>query len=1025
MKYTDKSETLLKYQKAKAKLIEYDVAREEYPNFPINSNDLSFSTVYMLSLYAESIIEDDSNRQAELRPLLVKAAQYFDSAFESKERLQHDQDYLITGAVAYFLYNDFGSAKVLCSRLAPVVSPFDTPFQILALCLRYLLMNKTQSFDSSVARGAGVYESLVAYFSSGDDKGNITARLREYREYVFGNGNALDVFYTDLLYAICVFAMQKSAWQLLPRYSGTSAEVWKNYLERCDAVKMLWQSQELLCIHGVLRGQNAIVQLPTGVGKTKSIELIIRAAQLGSRASEVIIVAPLRALCNEITHDLQGAFRKDSVEISQFSDIMEDDYSFGAPKNEGIRISICTPEKLNYIIHHQPDICDMIGLFILDEAHMFDDGPRGAVYEFLVTTIRERLNDNQQLVLLSAVMTNANDIGQWLFGESGALATDDSITSTPKSVGFCNYSSIAYYSGDPLSRDYFVPMRVITQELRLFKKERKTRIFPENNSARDIALYYGIRLCKNGGVAVYVNQTASVRTTIERVVDIHNRGYNIRNISDNSNEEEMTKLRRLVCEYYGKDHVYTIASHYGILPHHSRLPNGVKLAVEYALREGKARFVVCTSTLAQGINIPIKYLLMTNINKGNEQMSIRSFQNLVGRTARAGMYTEGSVLITDPSLYTRRDKYEGGGRYKWAACCNMFSKSHAEPCKSSLLMLVSELDTGYDGPRIKVQKIVRFIVDHYEEADCFDVLQAKVIGKIGAEQNQHRKGSIASQLFQRKQVLEAIENYLCFVCETLSSSEKDIPENLSQDICKGTLAYYLANDDERVMLLAIFKMLGEKVTFLSKQQYAKYSAAMTGINCGKAIESWIREIDLVNHFYAEPDMLRLVVELYVSLYGEKIKEEELLLLCQKWIKGTMPLEMLSVTSFKEVDELMNICNNTISFNLSFLAGNIIDLLPEMDDEEAASVLNSALSLLQRKLKYGVPNLTAISICESVFWERYIAIEIARLIQDESVASSDLDVCLILNKDRICAYLEGMPSYFSDRFVALVSKKANT
>ena len=60
-------------------------------------------------------------------------------------------------------------------------------------------MNKTQSFDSSVARGAGVYESLVAYFSSGDDKGNITARLREYREYVFGNGNALDGFYTDLL----------------------------------------------------------------------------------------------------------------------------------------------------------------------------------------------------------------------------------------------------------------------------------------------------------------------------------------------------------------------------------------------------------------------------------------------------------------------------------------------------------------------------------------------------------------------------------------------------------------------------------------------------------------------------------------------------------------------------------------------------------------------------------------------------------------------------------------------------------
>ena len=501
MKYTDKSETLLKYQKAKAKLIEYDVAREEYPNFPINSNDLSFSTVYMLSLYAESIIEDDSNRQAELRPLLVKAAQYFDSAFESKERLQHDQDYLITGAVAYFLYNDFGSAKVLCSRLAPVVSPFDTPFQILALCLRYLLMNETRHFDSNVACCAGVYKSLVTYFSSGDDNGNSTFRLREYRKYVFENGNALDVFYADLFYAICVFAMQKSAWQLLPRYSGTSVEVWKNYLERRDAVKMLWQSQELLCIHGVLQGQNAIVQLPTGVGKTKSIELIIRAAQLGNRATEVIIVAPLRALCNEITHDLQGAFCKDSVEISQFSDIMEDDYSFSARSNEGIRISIRTPEKLNYIIHHQPDMCDMIGLFILDEAHIFDDGPRGAVYEFLVTTIRERLNDNQQLVLLSAVMTNANDIGQWLFGESGALATDDSITSTPKSVGFCNYSSIAYYSGDPLEPDFFVPRSLTIQELQRLGRERKICLFPDKSKARDIALYYGKSHCKNGGVA--------------------------------------------------------------------------------------------------------------------------------------------------------------------------------------------------------------------------------------------------------------------------------------------------------------------------------------------------------------------------------------------------------------------------------------------------------------------------------------------------------------------------------------------
>ena len=101
------------------------------------------------------------------------------------------------------------------------------------------------------------------------------------------------------------------------------------------------------------------------------------------------------------------------------------------------------------------------------------------------------------------------------------------------------------------------------------------------------------------------------------------------------------------------------------------------------------------STLAQGVNIPIKYLLMTSVNQRNVLAKVRSFQNLIGRTARAGMYTEGSILITDPTLYTNRGAYEKGGIYKWRECCDMFSKSKAEPCQSLLLLLVSNLKIGY------------------------------------------------------------------------------------------------------------------------------------------------------------------------------------------------------------------------------------------------------------------------------------------------------------------------------------------
>lgn len=667
-----------------SKLIEYDVPNDAYPNFPVNSNDLSFSTVYILSRYAESIIENDAKHQAEFRPYLEKAAQYYDAAFESKERLQHDQDFLITGAVAYFLHNDFGSAKVLCSKVSFDLPVVNTPFQLLVVCLRYLLASKTQRFESDISCCSNIYKSLLTYFRLGDDDGNTISWLCKYRQYTFNHGNALDDFYVDLLYVVVVFAMQKSAWSLLPQHSGITVDVWRSYLDRREAVKILWQSQELLCTHGVLRGNNAIVELPTGVGKTKSIELIIRAAQLSNRAREVIIVAPLRALCNEITHDLQCAFRKDDVEINRFSDVLEDDYSFDLLSNDSIRISICTPEKLNYIIHHQPEICDMVGLFVLDEAH---------------------------------------------------------------------------------------------------------------------------------------------------------------------------------------------------------------------------------------------------------------------------------------------------------------------------------------------------ILEHYAEADCFNVLQEKIINAFASEQDQQIKESIIYQLSQRKQALDAVENYLCFVYGTPISLEQDIHENIGESICKDTLAYYLADEEEKGMLLSVFRVIEEKVAVLSERQRVKYSASMTAVDCGKAIEAWIDEIDLLNHFYTEMDMLQLVVSLYFSLYRTKLMEAELLRLCQQWIEGEMPLEMLKESSFTDIDQLMATCHETISYELSFLVGNIIDLLPESDDENIGSELYSNLSLLQRKLKYGVPNLTAISVCESLFWDRHIAIEIATMIRNESATSSDLDAYLLYNKDNILEYLENMPSYFTERFSTFINRKS--
>ena len=54
------------------------------------------------------------------------------------------------------------------------------------------------------------------------------------------------------------------------------------------------------------------------------------------------------------------------------------------------------------------------------------------------------------------------------------------------------------------------------------------------------------------------------------------------------------------------------------------------------------------------MNIPIKYLLITGTNFASAKLSVRNFQNLIGRAGRSGVYTEGNIIVTESKLYDER-----------------------------------------------------------------------------------------------------------------------------------------------------------------------------------------------------------------------------------------------------------------------------------------------------------------------------------------------------------------------------------
>ena len=1008
MIFSNTSSYMLKYQKAKAKLVEYDIPNEAYPKFPLNSNELSYPVVYILSRYAESVIENNAVDREEFSPYLGVASQYFDSAVGAKDRTAYDIDFLLSGAAAYFLSDNFGSAKVLCSEYFERNDPDTTaPQKIMGNFLGYLLLNRELHINNDTPTGEKLCRSLLAYYTNGKKPEEIQNILLEYRKEIYAHDTPMEIYYVDILYAVVVVALSRSAWSLLPMYSGLDQSLWSDYLKSPNAPRMLWPAQQLIGEKEILSGQSAIVQLPTGVGKTKSIELIIRSSFASNRATTAIIVAPLRALCNEIANDMISAFGDEAL-VNQFSDVLEDDFSLEIFLDLKPKVLICTPEKLSYIIHHQTDFLDAIGLYIFDEGHMFDDGSRGAVYELLISEIREHISTEDQVLILSAVLSNAEQIQKWLFGEGGVLAADSNIKATPKTVGFASKTTdIHYYSDDSTQEDFYVPRSIEVVPLQKRPKERKQRYFPELTDAKDIAIYYANKLCKNGGTAIFANRTSTVQTIINRIIELKDRRYELSEIKRNSNAEEMNRLAQLMSVYYGIQHPYTIACYLGVVPHYSNLPNGLRLAVEYAFREKDLCLVVCTSTLAQGVNIPIKYLFMTSFMVARNSMQIRRFQHLMGRTARSGMYTEGSVIVTDPRLFDNKNDRRNGGNYRWRDCIRMFDGSAAEPCGSSILSLVQDIIIDYEISASGTW-VAQYIIDHYNDPFCFEQCAIEISKDVHEEYPQKNTYNIEESIMTRKSIVETIENHLCFV---FSNDENADKETVGDDICKGTLAYFMADDNEKILLEKIFAAITLKIRELEYSQVKNYAKAMSGINLSSHIEKWISENHLTQQSYTNDQLTKMLIDFFLETHSLKKGPDFFADICQMWLDGCSFAEMNQRTSLP-IASLEDICSKSVSYELSFFTGSIIDII-ETNEEDIVNPIQNLL-LLQKRIKYGVKTETAVSICEKVFNDRFLANMLAEEIGLDSLETNRIVGAIKLHKDNILMLLSDYPTYFSER-----------
>ena len=1027
------SKYLLKKVRAKSKMFEYDVPEDYHINVEGNASDLLLIAIGAIGDCTANIlragnVEDLASSKNELE----FSSKFFDSFLTSEIDAGYDEYYLLLGAIAYYLCDYIGSSKVLVGKIN--IEHLNLKVNGLDAVL-YVLLNDNRNIPSDKVENS-LYKSQISAFlvvlKEFENTGHVKSLdiVKEFRSTVYELGTPLELLIIDALLAIFILKLNYSAINLLPQYTGLESGEWNNAVISGKLIRELWPAQRKIGEEGVYSGRSAVIQMPTSSGKTKAISLIIYSAFLSKRTDLVVIVAPFRALCREISGDMKHDFKFDkSIKINELSDVLVlEDLQFTANTKSCL---ILTPEKLIYLIRQRPDIIDSIGLIVFDEAHLFDDLSRGATYELLVSTIKKIANDSLQKVLISAIVPNSAQISNWINGDNGVVIADNTIKSTERTIAMSDWevfdnekTGYLYFINpeNPEDEEFYVPRIIHIAQISKLNRERNARTFPQldnkgNVQNNDVAIYYALKLCDNGAVAIFCGAKNTANNILKRILDLKERDYDISIIKSMSDEEEITRICNLISANYGEENIFYTAGCEGAFVHHAGISQGIKTSLEFAMRKELISFLACTSTLAQGVNLPIKYLIVSSIYQAGERIRTRDFHNLIGRTGRSGIYTEGSILLTEMKIYNKRTAFNN---WKWKNYKDLINVSNSEECSSVLLDLIRDVQLDYNST-CNFKEAIKLL---YTDRNSFE----EQFNKVDNEKWLSRFRNIRT-------TLDAIESFL------MNYLIDDKYENFNDilTILENTFAMYLATEDEKEDLSEIFVLICRYIVNNTENSNMRhvYSKSLQNIDVNIKIEDWVNDnLNELNSCYDILSLFQLIAPILYKFSDIRVKkklreESSFMQIGLDWIKGVSYYDIYKNASnslIRVIDrnrirdinlyDIIAICDSGISYSTTLIVTAIIEIYSVRDDSNDDTI--NYLKDLSRQMKYGLPDSSSITLFELGFGDRFIARLLANTFLGGKIINSKEECrnALKLRKTEIAETLRQYPSVYLDRLKSM-------
>jgi helicase len=366
---------------------------------------------------------------------------------------------------------------------------------------------------------------------------------------------------------------------------------------------------------GLLDGKSILVSAPTASGKTL-IAMLAMISYLSKNDGKVIYLSPLRALAAEKFLEfkkLEKVALGKKVKVS----ISTGDYENIEKNLEKSNVLILTNEKMDSIIRHGAEWVEEIGLVITDEIHLIGDENRGPTLEMILTQLK-LLETKPQIIALSATITNSDEIADWL----DCKLVKNNWRPVPLSEGVCDAGEVTMSDG---------------------------KTFSVERSIRGTPIDLGVQSVKEGGQSLVFAETRNrSKSLATKAADA------IFQILEKKDLKELEKTsKKILSENEHTELIKTLAFlvKKGVAFHHAGLNQNCRETIETEFRKGTIKLLSSTPTLAAGVNLPARRVVISNINRynakvgANRPISILEYKQLCGRAGRPQYDDYGEAII--------------------------------------------------------------------------------------------------------------------------------------------------------------------------------------------------------------------------------------------------------------------------------------------------------------------------------------------------------------------------------------------